>query len=107
MVVGEEWVKSMIGENLPGENRILYVDGEPDGEEGNAEGFMDCWLRLAQTGESMVRRGGGGGGSGGGEIEIDLDAGQHQELSGCTTVGGSNLRWWRVEESVSLVVEVA
>lgn len=74
----------MFGENLPGEYRIRYVDGESDGEEGNAERF---------TGESMARRGcTGGEGGGGGGVEMGLEAGQHQESSGLTTVGGSSLR---------------
>lgn len=73
-------VKSMTGDRLPGENRILNVDGESGIIVGSGS------LITLRTG---LCRGGGGGGGGEG---MGLDAGQHQELSGETIVAGSSFR---------------
>lgn len=50
-----------------------------DGDEG-----------VGGVSESVRRCGGGGGGG----VGMGLEAGQHQEWSGETTVGGSSLRLW-------------
>lgn len=72
-------VKSMTGDRLPGEKRILNDEGESG-------------VRVGSGSVTRGRRclcGGGGGGEGRGK---GLEAGQHQEFSGETTVGGSRCR---------------
>lgn len=80
-------MKSITGERLPGEKRILKVDGESDGEDGKESGW-GWWIVI--VGE---RRGGGGEGGGGAAGVRGLEAGQHQESWGETMVGGSSFRF--------------
>jgi hypothetical protein len=76
-------VKSMPGVCLPGENRILKLDGDVDGDELLGSVFR-LWV-------PRVFGGDGGGGGGGGVFE----AGQHQGWwSGETMAGGSGFLVW-------------
>lgn len=77
-------VKSMTGDRLPGENRILNDEGESGVRVGSG----------SLTGLRTCLCGGCGGGEGGGGEGTckGLEAGQHQEFSGETTVGGSRCR---------------
>ena len=70
----------MTGDRLPEENRILKVEGE------SRTGSVSFTVKRRDCG------GGGGDGGGGGGAEMGFEAGQHQELSGDTMVGGSSLR---------------
>lgn len=87
--MAEVGVKSMTGELLPGENRILNDD---DGEEAR-DGLVDNGSDSLLWEESPDLRGcAGGEGGGGGGVGMGFEAGQHQELSGETMVGGSSFR---------------
>lgn len=78
-------VKSMTGDRLPGANRILNDEGESGARVGSGSltGVRTCLCGGC---------GGGGGGGGGEGMGKGLEAGQHQEFSGETTVGGSRCR---------------
>lgn len=75
-------VKSMPGDRLPGENRILNDEGESGVRVGSG----------SLTGVRTCLCGGCGGGGGGEGKGKGLEAGQHQEFSGETIVGGSRCR---------------
>lgn len=70
-------VKSITGDRLPGEYRILKPD-----------------IESAKHGSGPRRAcgGRGGEGGGGGGVGRGFEAGQHQVLSGETMVGGSSFR---------------
>lgn len=92
-------MKSMTGDRLPGEYRILNVDGDSQTGSSSLLGFV---RKRRIWGWGWGCEGSGGGGGGGGGVGMGLEAAQHQELSGETMVGGSSFRvvWLWVEYPV-------